>query len=65
VSSSFVSSARDFTEFTYWADCHAENGLERTDTLHVGNAPSESAHGYAITGQTWTGTRSFAYPPSD
>jgi len=65
VTNSFVSSAKDFNEFTYWADSHMPDGLERTDTLDVGNASSESAHGYAITGQTWSGTRSFAYPNSD
>jgi Protein of unknown function (DUF2961) len=65
VTSSFVSSAKDFNEFTYWADSHVANGLERTDTLDVGDAASESAHGYAITGQTWSGSRAFSYPDSD
>jgi Protein of unknown function (DUF2961) len=65
VTNSFVSSAKDFNEFTYWADSHVTDGLERTDTLNVGNAASESAHGYGITAQTWSGSRAFSYPNSD
>jgi hypothetical protein len=65
VTNAFVSSAKDFNEFTYWADSHVAGGLDRTDTLDVGNAASESAHGYAITGQTWSGSRTFSYPDSD
>src|SRR5262249_27722569 len=34
----------------------------RTDTVDVGDAASESAHAYAITGQTWQGDRTFTYP---
>lgn len=65
VTNSFVSSAKDFNEFTYWADSHVADGLERTDTLNVGDPASESAHGYAITAQTWSGSRAFSYPDSD
>ena len=65
VTNTFVSSAQDFNEFTYWADSHVTNGLERTDTLNVGNAASEAAHGYTITGQDWSGSRTFPYPHSD
>lgn len=32
-----------------------------TDTIDVGNTSSEQAHQYSITGQTWQGTRSFAF----
>jgi hypothetical protein len=33
-----------------------------TDTLNVGNAPSEAAHHYQITGQLWHATHSYTYP---
>lgn len=36
-----------------------------TDTLDVGNAASEQAHHYQITGQTWTGTQSYQFEGSD
>jgi hypothetical protein len=65
VTNTFVSSAHDFNEFTYWADDHVAAGLERTDTLNVGNTVSETQHHYAITGQTWSGSRTFSYPNSD
>ena len=32
-----------------------------TDTLDVGNAASESAHSYVISGQNWTGSRTYTY----
>ena len=70
VSTRFVSSALDFTEFSYWADSHVAGGLERSDVLHVGNPASESGHGYVITMPTWppartAGVHTFAYPDSD
>ena len=65
VTTTFVSSALDFNEFTYWADSHVANGLARTDTLDVGNAASESAHGYTITAPTWSGSRTYSYPATD
>lgn len=65
IKTTFVSSALDFNEFTYWVDSHVANGLSRTDTLDVGNAASESAHGYTISGQTWSGSRTYRYPASD
>jgi hypothetical protein len=65
VTSTFVSSSKDFNEFTYWAYSHMPDGLELTDTLDVGNTTSEAAHDYAITGQTWSGSRTFSYPDSD
>jgi hypothetical protein len=65
VKTSFVSSGQDFNEFTYWAYSHVAGGLELSDTLDVGNTTSEPAHGYAITGQDWSGSRDFSYPDSD
>src|SRR5206468_9948996 len=56
----FVSSSNDWNEFRYTA---VVNGAA-VDVLDVGNAASESAHHYVITTQTWTGTRTFTYPPS-
>jgi hypothetical protein len=65
VANAFTGSGVDINEFTYFADSHVGTGFARTDTLDVGNPASESAHGYAITGQTWTGTREFRYPADD
>ncbi|WP_433328003.1 glycoside hydrolase family 172 protein [Spirillospora sp. CA-294931] len=58
----FVSSDFDYNEFTYWADSRVDGTLKRTDTVDVGDAAAESAHGYAIKGQTWSGTRTYAFP---
>jgi len=33
-----------------------------TDTLNVGNATSEAAHHYQVTGQAWHATNSYTYP---
>jgi hypothetical protein len=57
----FVSSAYDWNEFYYWIYC---DGV-LADELDVGDATSESAHGYTITSQTWSGEKDFTYPPSD
>lgn len=62
IKNTFVSSDLDYNEFTYWADSHVGGDLTRTDTVDVGDTADESAHGYAITGQTWEGDRIFAYP---
>jgi Protein of unknown function (DUF2961) len=65
LTNTFVSSDLDFNEFTYWADDHLPAGLGRTDTVDVGNAASESSHGYRIVGQTWSGSRTFGYRLDD
>ena len=59
VTNTFVSSAVDFNEFHYWADSIVNGAMKRTDTLDVGpnHTADESAHHYAITGQTWSGWR--------
>jgi hypothetical protein len=62
IKNTFVSSDLDFNEFTYWAGSHVGGAPKRTDTVDVGNAGSESAHGYAIAGQTWQGDRTYSYP---
>ncbi|QFY10419.1 DUF2961 domain-containing protein [Nonomuraea phyllanthi] len=54
----FVSSDLDYNEFTYWVD----SAGERTDTVDVGDAADEAAHGYRIAAQTWQGERTFAFP---
>lgn len=60
---SFVSSDVDWNEFFYWA--YSLNGASSnlTDSLNVGNATSEAGHGYQINTQTWSGVRTFQYPP--
>lgn len=62
VKNDFVSSDLDFNEFTYWADSLAGGEAERTDTVDVGDAGDEKAHGYSITGQTWEGERTSSLP---
>ena len=64
VKNSFVSSGLDFNEFHYWADSVVSGALVRTDSVDVGNAGSESAHGYAVVDQTWSGTRTYGYFPT-
>jgi hypothetical protein len=65
VENSYVSSDWDVNEFIYWADSHVAGGMARSDTVDVGNIASESAHGYAITDQTWSGTRTYRYLDDD
>jgi len=59
---SFVSSDIDWNEFYYWMYSIVGNSNILTDQLDVGNAASESAHGYFDVGETWSGTRTFNYP---
>lgn len=54
----FVSSDIDWNEFRYQAIVNNA----AFDTLDVGNAVSEATHGYSISQQQWTGTRTFNYP---
>lgn len=64
VVNTFVSSPVDFNEFHYWADSIVNGNQQRTDDVDVGNGASESAHGYSVAGQTWSGTRTFGYFPT-
>ena len=64
VKNSFVSSGLDVNEFHYWADSVVSGALVRTDSVDVGNTASESAHGYVIVNQTWSGTRTYGYFPT-
>jgi hypothetical protein len=62
----FASSAVDWNEFTYWAySTMADGGSVLSDTLDVGDAASETGHGYTITGQTWSGTLLAGYDTAD
>ncbi|WP_394828585.1 DUF2961 domain-containing protein [Pendulispora albinea] len=58
----FKSSANDYNEFFYWVYSRVDGADLLTDVLDVGTAASESAHDYAILGQTWLGDRTFQYP---
>ncbi|MGN9840641.1 hypothetical protein ACTMTI_21215 [Nonomuraea sp. H19] len=63
ITNTFVSSAQDFNEFTYFIE-HKLNGIwSRADTVDVGpgHSAGEVAHQYRITCQTWAGTRTFDY----
>lgn len=62
LTNAFVSSDNDFNEFTYWVDDHLDGDYQPGDSLDVGDPNSEAAHDYRIAGQTWEGTRSYAYP---
>ena len=63
VTNTFSSSSFDFNEFHYWADSVVNGNQQRTDSVDVGNTASENAHGYGITGQTWSGSRTYGYFP--
>lgn len=60
----FVSSSLDWNEFYYWLYSTVGGTNVLTDSLNVGNASSESSHGYVINSQTWAGTQTFQYPPA-
>jgi hypothetical protein len=61
----FVSSWADWNEFYYWVKTIRPNDQRvQTDTVDVGDAASETAHAYAVVGQTFEGTRTFTYPGS-
>lgn len=69
VENRFVSASIDFNEFHYWVDSVVAGTDKRTDELDVGTSAaalaSEKAHGYAITGQTWTGATTQTDAPAD
>ncbi|MBS2532992.1 DUF2961 domain-containing protein [Catenulispora sp. NF23] len=66
ITNTFVSSAKDFNEFSYWVDSHMPTGMERTDQFSVGNQAAATAHGYSVSGTpTFTGSRTNSYPDQD
>ena len=62
ITNSFVSSALDFNEFTYWAYSVVNGQNKLTDQLQVGDVNSEFSHGYTIVAPTWSGVRTYVYP---
>jgi hypothetical protein len=64
ITNSFVSSALDFNEFTYWAYSIVNGQNELTDQLQIGDVNSEFSHGYTIVAPTWSGVRTYFYPLS-
>ncbi|WP_370355051.1 DUF2961 domain-containing protein [Catenulispora sp. EB89] len=66
VTNTFVSSAKDFNEFSYWVDSHMPTGMERTDEFSVGNTAAAKAHAYSVSGTpTFSGSRTNSYPNQD
>ena len=65
VQNTFESSDLDFNEFYYALHCKlsSSDDFELMDLLNVGqnNIHDEAAHGYQITGQTWSGVRHYHY----
>jgi D-arabinan exo alpha-(1,3)/(1,5)-arabinofuranosidase (non-reducing end) len=62
----FASSWLDWNEFTYWTYSTLPDGsVVATDTLDVGDPASETAHGYTITEQTWSGSLVAGYDTAD
>lgn len=61
----FNSSSNDVNAFTYWADSIVNGSPVRTDTVDVGpsHTADEAAHNYSISNQTWSGERTYCYPP--
>ncbi|AQZ62096.1 unnamed protein product [[Actinomadura] parvosata subsp. kistnae] len=57
VLTSFTSSEWDFSEFRYAVEQQTDGGWRTTDTLDVGHAESEAAHGYRVAGETFRGSR--------
>ncbi|TDP91111.1 glycoside hydrolase family 172 protein [Labedaea rhizosphaerae] len=64
VQNTFVGSDLDVNEFRYDVESNVGGVWTRTDVLDVGpgHPGEEQAHGYAITGQNWSGFRTFRYP---
>jgi hypothetical protein len=64
VQNTFVSSDIDVNEFRYDVESKVGGSWTRTDVLDVGpgHPGEEKAHGYAITGQNFSGNRTFRYP---
>ncbi|HWF19867.1 MAG TPA: DUF2961 domain-containing protein [Verrucomicrobiae bacterium] len=62
---SYVSSDVDWNEFYYWAYSLSAASSNLTDSLDVGNSSSETNHAYVINTQTWSGVRTFQYPPGE
>lgn len=62
VRNEFGSSKLDFNEFVYWVESKVDGEWKRTDTIDVGSIESEKAHDYKITGETWSGERTFNTP---
>jgi hypothetical protein len=60
----FASSQIDWNEFFYRVYSRVVGAEVLTDTLDVGNAASETAHGYTIVTPTFAGSQNFTYPPS-
>jgi hypothetical protein len=52
----------DWNEFFYWAYSRVRGAEVASDTLDVGNAASESGHGYTFTQSTFAGARTYDYP---
>lgn len=57
------SQGTDWTEYRYWIYSKVDATRAMTDQIDIGNAASEAAHRYAITGETGIFTRSYRYPP--
>ncbi|MEV5412999.1 hypothetical protein AB0K60_29710 [Thermopolyspora sp. NPDC052614] len=61
----YVSSTVDFNEFRYTVRQRIDGQWSTADIVDVGpeNTASEAAHHYQITGATFTGRRTYVYPP--
>ncbi|AHH95159.1 DUF2961 domain-containing protein [Kutzneria albida] len=66
ISNQSIAADVDFTEFRYDVHSRVGDDLVRTDVLDLGPAHpgEEMAHGYAITGQSWSGSNISRYPVS-
>ncbi|MCP3798429.1 DUF2961 domain-containing protein [Allokutzneria sp. A3M-2-11 16] len=64
VRTEFVSSEVDFNEFRYDVHSLVDGSWVRTDVMDLGphHPGEESAHGYKVEKQTWSGRRSSYYP---
>lgn len=64
VTNTFVASAEDFNEFAYFISEKINGAWSTADILDVGpdHLPSEAAHHYRITHETFAGERAWSYP---
>lgn len=59
----YSNSSIDWNEFHYWVRSSLVTGSTITDEVDVGNNASELSHNYLTEGLTWSGIRTFTYPP--
>lgn len=60
---SSTATPRPWAEARYWLEQQVDGAWQVVDVLDVGDAASEGAHAYGITGQVWAGRQTNTYAP--